>query len=318
MSKPTISVIIPIYNAEKYLSRCIDSILCQSFRDFEILLIDDGSQDESDKICDEYARRDKRIEVFHKENGGVSSARNFGLDKSCGEWITFVDADDELAPVFLSNMVSCAHGKAVLIISNCVVNVENERHCSHVVINNEVISGDELLDRLLKGENIRNEVWAKLFKRSYIDKVRFNTNLKIGEDLLFLLSCCKNHLKEEICFSSHSDYLYYQYESSVMGKKVNRSGEYENLISSTLSLMNESGRNEAKARFVINQVWVILDRYNFKKFKMPKKYDHLIAEYLPNAGLMGDRKVVLSIYLKNKLLGFLSYIIYKIKNKAVR
>ena len=99
---PKISVIIPVYNAEKTLHRCIDSILAQTFSDFEVLLIDDGSKDKSGEICDEYARKDSRIKVCHKENGGVSSARNMGLDNAKGEWITFVDADDYIASDFLS------------------------------------------------------------------------------------------------------------------------------------------------------------------------------------------------------------------------
>lgn len=94
MFLPTISVIIPVYNTEKYLHRCIDSILAQTFTNFELLLVDDGSTDNSGKICDEYAKKDSRVRVFHKENGGVSSARNVGLDNARGEWIAFVDSDD--------------------------------------------------------------------------------------------------------------------------------------------------------------------------------------------------------------------------------
>ena len=89
-----ISIIVPIYNAGKTLHRRIDSILSQTYTSWELLLIDDGSTDTSGPICDEYAARDARVRVFHKENGGVSSARNVGLDNARGEWITFVDADD--------------------------------------------------------------------------------------------------------------------------------------------------------------------------------------------------------------------------------
>ena len=93
---PKISVIVPVYKAEAYLRRCVDSILAQTFQDFEVLLIDDGSPDRSGEICDEYARKDRRVRVFHKENGGVSSARNVGIEKALGTWIMFVDADDWL------------------------------------------------------------------------------------------------------------------------------------------------------------------------------------------------------------------------------
>ena len=89
-----ISVLVPVYNTNQYLPRCIDSILGQSFTDFELLLIDDGSTDGSAKICDAYAEKDSRIRVLHKENGGVSSARNLGLNEAKGEWVVFVDSDD--------------------------------------------------------------------------------------------------------------------------------------------------------------------------------------------------------------------------------
>lgn len=93
---PKISVIVPVYNTEQYLPRCIDSILSQTFTDFELLLIDDGSKDNSGKICDEYAAKDSRIRVFHKKNGGATSARILGINNSCGEFICFVDSDDSM------------------------------------------------------------------------------------------------------------------------------------------------------------------------------------------------------------------------------
>ena len=91
-----VTVIVPVYNTEQYLSQCIESVLNQSFNSFELLLIDDGSKDGSGDICDEYAKKDSRIRVFHKENGGVSSARNLGLDNVLGEWVFFFDGDDLL------------------------------------------------------------------------------------------------------------------------------------------------------------------------------------------------------------------------------
>ena len=101
--EPLISVIVPIYKAEKYIYNCIDSIINQPFTDLELILVDDGSPDNCGTICDEYAKNDKRIKVIHKKNGGVSSARNIGIEKSYGQWICFVDSDDYLQPGFLMN-----------------------------------------------------------------------------------------------------------------------------------------------------------------------------------------------------------------------
>ena len=95
---PKISVIVPVYKAEKYVGECIESILSQTYTDFELLLVDDGSPDKSGEICDYYAGKDPRIIVYHKENGGVSSARNYGIEHAVGEWICFVDSDDTILP----------------------------------------------------------------------------------------------------------------------------------------------------------------------------------------------------------------------------
>lgn len=103
---PIISIIVPVYNVEKYLHCCIHSILAQTITDIEVLLVNDGSTDSSGTICDEYAKSDSRVRVFHKENGGVSSARNLGLDKATGKWIMFVDSDDKVAPQICERLLS--------------------------------------------------------------------------------------------------------------------------------------------------------------------------------------------------------------------
>ena len=126
-STPVVSIIVPVYNAEKFLRRCIDSILAQTYTDFELLLIDDGSKDSSGSICDKYAAKDERIRVFHKENGGVSSARNLGLDHAQGEWVTFVDADDYIEENFLKSFEG--NLDADLVVGNAVL-INNENRMS--------------------------------------------------------------------------------------------------------------------------------------------------------------------------------------------
>lgn len=103
---PLLSLIVPVYNTSSFLPACINSLLSQSFQDFELVLVDDGSTDISGRICDEYAKKDSRVKVYHKVNGGVSSARNNGMDNACGEWIYFVDSDDELLPGGLQTLVA--------------------------------------------------------------------------------------------------------------------------------------------------------------------------------------------------------------------
>ncbi|MDY3267295.1 MAG: glycosyltransferase [Phocaeicola sp.] len=118
--KPLISIIIPVYNAESTLRKCIDSIINQKFTDWELLLVDDGSIDQSAQICDEYADNNSRIKVIHKENGGVSSARNLGLDNSCGEFIMFVDSDDFLVNNSINKNV--LDGGEDLILFSYIIN----------------------------------------------------------------------------------------------------------------------------------------------------------------------------------------------------
>ena len=179
-----ISVIIPVYNTEKYLRKCVESILSQTFTDFELLLINDGSTDSSGAICDEYAQKDTRVRVFHKENGGVSSARNLGLDKARGQWITFVDSDDYVEP----EMLSCIH------------QYEDEEliAMSYIYEKEPVIEYEKLKDKkiLLSSRNLTEILmlgafmtpYSKFYKREIIEihKIRFNERLTAREDTLFV------------------------------------------------------------------------------------------------------------------------------------
>ena len=126
MKHPQISIIVPVYNVEQYLQSCIDSIITQTYTDWELLLVDDGSPDRSGEICDEYAKKDNRIRVFHKRNGGVSSARNLGLDKAQGEWVTFIDADDYILSDFIKGLYKpIENGVSVDFVHGVCCNVKH-------------------------------------------------------------------------------------------------------------------------------------------------------------------------------------------------
>lgn len=179
-----ISVIVPVYNAEKYLPRCIDSILTQCFTNIELLLIDDGSKDKSGDICDGYAEKDKRVIVFHKENGGVSSARNLGLDKATGDYVTFVDADDYLLPESLTLQLLEGNYDLIQIPRN---NGSFMKSYSHDVICNTLHAFRKFIYR-----NFYFECWGRLYKKQIIGSVRFPENLKVGEDIMFFLKIYRN------------------------------------------------------------------------------------------------------------------------------
>ncbi len=190
---PIISVIVPVYNVEKYLNRCIDSILAQTFSDFELLLIDDGSKDKSGEICDQYAEKDRRIKVLHKENGGASTARNTGIDHAVGEYIMFADSDDYIGRNMLESLLGLIECQNDWAISSMEM-VEDGKHTKYCLAEKEYNA------TLLLEEYCENKIppiclcgpCAKLYKRSIIDKNRFNKELCVGEDTYFNMQYIKN------------------------------------------------------------------------------------------------------------------------------
>lgn len=315
MNKPFISIIVPVYNAEKYLHKCIDSILAQSYSNFELLLIDDGSKDHSHDICIDFSKKDERIKVLNKSNGGVSSARNLGLDNANGDWLTFVDADDTLSRDFLAHLVTGIDECVSLVVSNCDVIMKGKVYQSHVTLENTTVSGNQMLIRLLKGDNVRNEVWAKLFRCSFIGNERFSNEIMIGEDLLFLLTCCYAGAEDKIRFVPYSDYHYVLNDLSAMGKNIDRTYEYEKLITETTFRLKSLENKEALSQFVLNQIWTILDRYHFKQRDLSSKYNSLIDKYIIKIKDGNLKNRILKLYSHHKILGYFFYLVYKIVNK---
>ena len=191
MNNPQISVIVPVYNTEKWLRRCVDSILAQTFTDFELLLIDDGSTDGSPAVCDEYAGKDCRVCVFHKPNGGVSSARDLGIVNTVGYILTFIDADDWVEPEYLAVLMS--HQDSDLSVISTFFHGDDGivLHRNH----DACLKGENVLYDFLKNgadtECLRSP-WGKAYRRDIIEdvKLRFDENLRLCEDTLFVLRYC--------------------------------------------------------------------------------------------------------------------------------
>lgn len=212
-----ISIIIPVYNSEKFLNRCIDSILSQTYSDFEIILVDDGSSDSSGDICDGYARADKRIKAFHKSNGGVSSARNFGLGKANGEWVTFIDADDYVSQFLLEDYVSRMHNNSDLYIQGFIdVTGGNQ---------SKMFEEDMFVyeDCFKETEKVRNNivysyVFNKLFNINIVRRygISFETNISMLEDTLFVFHYLK-HIYS-ICHVPTANYYYETNDNSASKK----------------------------------------------------------------------------------------------------
>lgn len=187
-----ISIIIPVYRVETYLSQCIDSVLSQSFTDFELILIDDGSPDNSGEICDVYARKDERIKVIHQDNCGVSMARNHGLRIARGEWVTFIDSDDWVEESFLHDFYLQENGLADVVcqglkyINHATGKIKRKRQFDEEIIQQPDVEGKiSQQDILSFGVTV-----CKCFKKRVIDQnhLRFDTSISYHEDHLFTLS----------------------------------------------------------------------------------------------------------------------------------
>ena len=190
---PEISIIIPVYNAETTLKLCVDSILSQSFKDFELLLIDDGSKDKSPAICDLYAKTDSRVRVFHKQNGGVSAARNLGLEHAEGKWITFIDSDDYVESCFLTDCST--HSSDLMLVGMKSFRAHNPR--IYTIYNYEkttTLSNEELKGLLMKSVSdlLFRSPCAKFYKRELIGNIRFHEDMKVAEDACFVLDYLTN------------------------------------------------------------------------------------------------------------------------------
>lgn len=184
-----ISIIIPVYNVEKYIRRCLDSISNQDFTEWECILIDDGSNDNSGKTCDEYSKLDNRFKVIHQTNKGVSAARNAGLDSAKGEWITFVDSDDWVEDCYLSELFSNVNGADFVICNNIIDEYKKKTVIKHF---NVPQLKEELLGAFPTHNHFLGTPWNKLFRTSIIknNNLLFPTNIKYNEDLLFTFQYC--------------------------------------------------------------------------------------------------------------------------------
>lgn len=211
-----ISIIIPIFNSENFLSDCIESLIHQSYKNIEIILIDDGSTDSSPFICDNFARIDSRIKVIHKSNGGQSSARNAGLQIATGSYVAFVDSDDWVDPDFChilkdiigdTDLAICAHR---LVTKRETKPIQED--CADKIIK---IDEDELWQEVFG--RLNNAVWNKLYRRELLDGIRFPLQMYHGEDLLFNLEYitkCKVAV-----ISNQPLYNYYKHTGSVTSVK---------------------------------------------------------------------------------------------------
>lgn len=227
ISNEAISIIVPVYNVEKYLNECLNSIIKQTYKNLEIMLIDDGSSDRSGTICDDYAALDSRISVIHQKNGGVAAARNAGLNKSTGEFIGFVDSDDYISGDFIQKMVSAIRRyECDIVICGCLLIDESGIPQKKKVIPEDaplVLNGHEVFEEIIL--KLNNAVWNKLYRKQCIGETRFPDGTIHGEDFIFNLQCASKARKTVVISNTH--YFYRMRQNSITHSKFSEKRLYE-------------------------------------------------------------------------------------------
>lgn len=237
-----ISVIVPVYRVEPYLRECIDSILSQTYPDFELILVDDGSPDRCGEICDGYAGKDNRIRVIHQENTGLSGARNTGLDIAQGEYVTFVDSDDVIAPNYLAFLYQMVKETGA-DVSTCDYSVNSNVNGLTESTSGITLSGTDACSQLyLHGGEIRVNAWGKLYARHLWNGIRFPLG-KIHEDQAVVPILLYNAKK--VAASSAKLYYYRIVEDSIMHKpfSVKRYDDVE-AVDKCISFFIEHGESD--------------------------------------------------------------------------
>lgn len=217
MQKNLISVIIPVYNVEKYLNKCIESVVNQTYKNFEVILIDDGSTDQSPTICENWTKKDSRIKVYHKENGGLSDARNSGLAKARGDYVAFVDSDDyvhfKYLEILLKNLLE---NNAEISVCNYLKVTEGKKVLEEEIDNNTLVyEGKKIIDQIYDNNSITVVAWNKLYKKQLFEIVKYPED-RVHEDeyvIHQLLYQC-----QKVVYTSCKLYYYLQRNNSITSK----------------------------------------------------------------------------------------------------
>ena len=214
-----ISIIIPVYNVEKYIANCLESVINQTYNNIEIIIINDGSTDNSQSIINEYSKKDTRIKKFIKENGGLSDARNYGLDKANGTYVTFIDSDDSITTdyvEYLYNLIKMNDAEMSIASIKVVANKKELDYGQNY--KNKILSQKETLRRMVTEEGFTVGAWAKLYKKNLFDNIRYPKGdifEEIATTYKLVLLC------DDIPYGNKAIYNYYKRNGSIINSEYN-------------------------------------------------------------------------------------------------
>ena len=307
MIKNLVSVIVPVYNIEKYLEECIESIINQSYKNIEIILVDDGSTDKSGIICDEFNKLDKRIKVIHKENGGAASAKNIGLDEANGEYICFVDGDDYIFIDFIENLYNQLI-KYNADISECSFYYLYKSHIEKDSFksNNVFFTSQDYLNQYVD-EWQSSLFWNKLFKSSVIGDIRFKKERRCIDDEFFTYKVILN--ADSIVRNCNHKYYYRQRKSSAVQNSKNsiqKAKDALDILVERYKLVTAKFPR-LKKKYIehdINNLYYILSAFNFNDelislFKN-NVYFYLRESILNKCNIKIIYSILRLLFLKNK------------------
>lgn len=213
-----ISVIIPVYNVKPFLRMCAESVFGQTFRNLEIIFVDDGSTDGSGEICDELAQKDSRVRVIHQENGGLSAARNTGIEASTGAYLYFLDSDDAISPVTIVHLwTACVRTKADAAIGDSMHFTQDEVPQERRKFTSQAVDTQEAIRRMLMNEGYGHQAWGKLFRRSMWENFRFPKGL-LYEDYAVIYDVMT--MAEKVAIVTDAMYFYRMQQGSIMHGKI--------------------------------------------------------------------------------------------------
>ena len=303
-----ISIIIPIYNIDKYLERCLESIKNQKYNNLEVLLIDDGSKDNSKAICKKFINIDTRFKYFFQTNKGVSCARNLGLKNYSGEYVLFIDGDDSVDENYVYDLYNCIKKyDADIVISHPII-CRQDRQIKISKIEQDIVCNKETaMKYMLEDKYFHSTIWGKLIKGNVINNTEFEPKLTIGEDFKFLHDLILNCNK--IIISNISEYYYYENEDSTVRKKINDG--WIKQIEMCKDLINQN-KNKAlemsyKKRYInSNMDCAVRFKLNREQHKMIKRN---MKEYINE--LIQDKDISMNFKIKMWLIAY-NYFIFKI------